>query len=448
MQGIGRDVAGLRGGHGAPVGEVHLAPVAAAADHDRSGILLRTDDPIGILAGGGHMVDLRDGLGVPETPGTAVIERDADTLVGADHHALAVGGIDPEIVVILAAGGALEGMEGDAAVDGAVQGGADGIDDVGIPWVHEDAATVSALAVADALVLYRHVAPGGAAVVGAEKTGPMLDVVADNVDAPAMQGDRHANTAGERRNLERRPGQAAVGRFEQQRRLGLCLRAMPERKKRATRALGVSQHDAGITVVEHHFARAVITGGLEDVGPGPAAIRGAVDAAAVVGGVTEGGDDDHIGVGGINQDAVDHHGVFKADVLPGLAGIGGLPHAVAQAAQEGTDHGGVTGAGIHDIRIGGNDLNGADGIHAFYLVEDGEPGDAGTGGFPDASLGRARVIHAGLADDAGDRGNAAAVERADVPPLKAGIEVGVDMRGRGQGERQTTGDNQSPICNA
>ena len=139
--GIGRDDAEFRGGQRAPVGEVDLAPVAAAADHDRAGVLLCSHDPVGILVVGGDVVDLRDGLGVPEAPGLAVVESDAGALVGADEHAFAVGGIDPELVVVLAAGRALEGLEGDAAVGGAVHGSAHGVKDVGVLRVHEDAAS-------------------------------------------------------------------------------------------------------------------------------------------------------------------------------------------------------------------------------------------------------------------------------------------------------------------
>ena len=81
--------------------------------------------------------------GVPEAPGLAVIERDAGALVGADQHALAIGGIDPELVVVLAAGRALEWLEGDAAIGGAVHGGAHRVDDVRVLRVHEDAAAIA-----------------------------------------------------------------------------------------------------------------------------------------------------------------------------------------------------------------------------------------------------------------------------------------------------------------
>ena len=134
-----------------------------------------------------------------------------------------------------------------------------------------------------------------------------------------------------------------------------------------------------------------------------------------------------LGSAGIDKDVGDLHRVFEADVLPGLAGIGGLPHAVAKAAADG-----VAGAGIHDVGIGWSDLDGADAIDARLLIEDGKPGHAGAGGLPDAALGRAHIEHAGLADDAGDRGDASAMEGPDVTPLEAGIEVGIDLRCRCQ----------------
>src|SRR5580658_7624771 len=86
--GVGRDDAELRRGHRVPVSEVDLAPVAAAADHHCAGVLLRSHDAVGILVVGGDVVDLRDGLGVPEAPGLAVIKGDAGALVGADEHAM------------------------------------------------------------------------------------------------------------------------------------------------------------------------------------------------------------------------------------------------------------------------------------------------------------------------------------------------------------------------
>src|SRR5581483_1019470 len=110
----------FRGRHRAPVGEVHLSPVAAARDHYGAGVLLRTHDVVGIGAVGGYVIDLRNELGVPETPGAAVVQGDAGPLVGADQHAVAVRGVNPQLVVVLTARRALEGLKGGAAIRRAV----------------------------------------------------------------------------------------------------------------------------------------------------------------------------------------------------------------------------------------------------------------------------------------------------------------------------------------
>src|ERR1700677_2983353 len=81
--GIGSIDAEFRRRHRAPVSEVHLSPVAAARDHYGAGVLLRTHDVVRICAVGGHVVELRNDLGVPEAPGAAVVKRDARALVGA-----------------------------------------------------------------------------------------------------------------------------------------------------------------------------------------------------------------------------------------------------------------------------------------------------------------------------------------------------------------------------
>ena len=194
----------------------------------------------------------------------------------------------------------------------------------------------------------------------------------------------------------------------------------------ATSALRGGQHDIGLVECVLQVASAVIAGDLEDVGPALTPIGRAVDATAVMGGVTESRDDYQIRIGGIDEDAVDLYGVLEPDVLPALAGIGGLPHAVAEAAPDG-----VAGTGINDVGIGGCDLDGADAVNARLLIKDGEPRHAGAGGLPDAAQWRAEVEGAGVADDTGHGGNTAAVEGPHVTPLESRIEVGIHLRRRG-----------------
>jgi len=79
--GVGRVDANSDEGSGLQSSEVDLAPVATARDHDRACVLLRAHDPVGILAVGGDVVNLRDDLGIPKAPCAAVIEGHAGALV-------------------------------------------------------------------------------------------------------------------------------------------------------------------------------------------------------------------------------------------------------------------------------------------------------------------------------------------------------------------------------
>src|SRR5580658_5730247 len=196
----------------APVTEVHLSPVAAARDHYGAGVLLRTHDVVRICAVGGYVVDLRNGLGVPEAPGAAVVQRDAGALVGANQHAMAVGGVNPKLVVVLTAGRALESLKGEAAIGRAVHRSAHGVHNVRILRVHEHAAAIIAMAVADPhgdpQVVPGHVLPGGATIIGAVKSRATVYRIADDVHALALSvhGDGERNAAREGRNLDSGPG--------------------------------------------------------------------------------------------------------------------------------------------------------------------------------------------------------------------------------------------------
>ena len=274
--------------------------------------------------------------------------------------------------------------------------------------------------------------PGGAAVVGAVKARAVFDIVADDVHAQTLcvHGHGYRDTALKRRNLDLTPGLAFVGGLVDLGRLGFgtigaSTGAATTARARASGALRGSQHDIGIVKRGLQIARAVVVLGLQDVGPGLAAIGGTVNSAAVMTGIPEGGDNHQVVICGIDNNAVDLHRVLEADVLPCCAGIGRLPHPIAQAAPDG-----VAGSGINDIGIGRSDLDGADAIHAGLLIHDWQPGHAAAGGFPDAAQWRAGIKHAGIADDAGHRRDASAVERPNVPPFEAAIKAGIDLRCR------------------
>src|SRR6185437_1863610 len=139
---IGLDGAELGRGKRAPVGGVDLPEVAEGALHDRARVLLGRHHPVGIGVVGRNVIHLPDGLVVPRAPRLAVVERDAGALIGADQHAVAVGRVNPHVVVVFAAGCALEGRKRDAAIGRAVERGGDGINNVGVLRIHPNPAAV------------------------------------------------------------------------------------------------------------------------------------------------------------------------------------------------------------------------------------------------------------------------------------------------------------------
>src|SRR5580698_514479 len=247
---------------------------------------------------------------------------------------MAVGGIDPELVVVLTAGRALERSERDTTISGAVHRGAHGVDNVRILRVHKNAATIVALPVADAGIFSGHVTPGGAAIVRAVESRAVFDVGADDVHALTLgvHGDGERNAAFIGRDLNLGPRLAFIGGFEGQRRLApgswAPITGSATGTALATCALRGSQHHAGFVERVLQIARSVIAVWLQDVGR-------AVHTTAVVSGVAKGRDDHQLGICGVDDDAVDLHGVLEPDVLPALTGVARFPHAVSEAAADG-----------------------------------------------------------------------------------------------------------------
>src|SRR5713101_6099480 len=120
MQRIGRDIAVFFDADGGPVAKSDFAKVAAAGGADRAAFLLASVDPVGQLVVGDDVIELRGGLVVPGTPGLAAIHADGRALVHGDGDDVGIFGIDPDGVVVIAAGRAFDGGEILAGVIGAV----------------------------------------------------------------------------------------------------------------------------------------------------------------------------------------------------------------------------------------------------------------------------------------------------------------------------------------
>ncbi len=199
------------------------------------------------------------------------------------------------------------------------------------------------------------------------------------------------------------------------------------------------------------FDRAHVGAVVEDLLPSGAAVERAVEAAVGVGGVgvAQGGDVDAVGVGGIHHDAADAVGGGEADAAPGLAGVGGLVHAVAVGIFRADV--GLAGADVDDVGVGGGNGDGADGLHRLG-VEDRVPGAAGVVGLPHPAAHRAEVEGVGLAGHARHRDGTAAAHGADVAPVQAGQQGRGELRGlrrggEGEGEqREEQAGNAAQTC--
>ena len=183
--------------------------------------------------------------------------------------------------------------------------------------------------------------------------------------------------------------------------------------------------DARIVGNQFEIGRARRVGDGEHLLPIDAAIGGAVDAALFVceEWIAQGGDINDVRILGVNADGGDLAHVAQSDKLPGFARVGRLVHAAPDghiAANFGR-----AGAGIHDVRVGLRDLNGAHGSDGDLAIRHIDPGVTGIGSLPDAAAGRTHIEGEGLRGDAGDGGNAAAALGADHAVFQVGPEGGV-----------------------
>src|SRR5262249_44917240 len=150
--------------------------------------------------------------------------------------------------------------------------------------------------------------------------------------------------------------------------------------KPAAGALARREHQVRHIEGVLEIARAVRILRPQRVLPGLAAVGRAIDPLTGVACVTLRGGDDQIRILRVRHDLVDLRRLLEADVRPRLARVRGLVHAVPRRALDR-----VAGARIHDVRIGGRDLDRADAVDLRDLVEDRRPRDAAARGFPDAA---------------------------------------------------------------
>lgn len=295
--------------------------------------------------------------------------------------------------------------------------------------------------------------PGDAAVGGFEEAALAAgsgDVGIDEVgvlrgdgqgDAPQIHGGNAVGYFA--------PGGPGIFGLEQAR-LGT---AADEKADVAAALVGGGEKDIGIARVHDDFGDAGVFADGEDGFPGLAAVGGFVEAAVAAGRPkgTLGGDIDDLGIARVNKNSLDVLGVFQAGAGPGLAGIGALVDAVAEAdAAQGLV---FAGAEPDDVGVLGINGDAAQGVGAA-LIKDRLEGKAVVLGFPKAAGGGGDVpnavvlqIHGDVLDAAGKAGGAEAAQFQAAKGLRRERDGGgLIVSGAGGENGGGVDDDESQAC--
>ncbi len=126
-------------------------------------VLLRACDPVGEAEVCGDVINLRGRLVVPRAPRCCAVNGNDRTLIAGDDHAFRIFWIDPELVVVVAAGRAFDWRPCLPGVAGPVDRRIHHIDHVRILRIDSDFLEIPA-AIPETLVV-REPGPGRAGVV-------------------------------------------------------------------------------------------------------------------------------------------------------------------------------------------------------------------------------------------------------------------------------------------
>ena len=382
------------------------------------------------------MVHLGDGE-LLAIPGASAVGRNRDVAVVPDDHTVAVGRVDPHVVVVAARRLAerhvhrgrsaverfrerrTEEIRFVVAVGGHGHAGVVGLAARQLAVVGDDAPRLAAVVRAPQLAVVGRLAVPRHAVAG-------LDQSIDAARVARRDGEPHLAERLQREAVggELRPRGAAVAR-----------RVDPAPRPAALPAPGVDldlphpgEENPRVGRVHDDVRRAGTLVHEQHPLPGLPAVRRAVDPPLLLRpvAVPQRGDVDDVRIAGVDDDAGDAACVVEPHVLPGLAGIGGLVDPVADRDVAADPC--FPCAGPHDVGVGRGDGERTDRLHRL-VIEDRLPVHAAVGGFPDAARGRPGVVDALVARDAGDRGHAIS-HGADVAVLELGERGRIRRPGR------------------
>ena len=120
-------------------------------------------------------------------------------------------------------------------------------------------------------------------------------------------------------------------------------------------------NDVGIRRIDAHVVAARVLVLVENLLERLSAVGGAEDSALCIRSVwmTKHGDEETVGIFGIDVDVRDHLAVTEPQVRPRFARVGGLVHPVAGCEIGANDS--RAASHIDDVRVRGRDCDGADG---------------------------------------------------------------------------------------
>src|SRR5260221_4222782 len=132
ITGIRCDVTALTSSGGMPVTEGDSSVIAAAENENAAAILLRAVNVIREVVVNRNVIELRGRLVIPAAPGAAGVHAYACALIAAKNHTLWIAGINPESVIVVASGRALDRDKSLSSIGGAIDGDIGDVDGVGI----------------------------------------------------------------------------------------------------------------------------------------------------------------------------------------------------------------------------------------------------------------------------------------------------------------------------
>ena len=369
-----------------------------------------------------HPVELGHRQVLEEAPGRAAVEALVEAPVAPDEVVVDVVGVDPHRVVVHVLVAFAQVPPGLARVVRHLEEDVHRVDSLRVLRVDEYLLVVHGAAGAVISLLL----PGLAAVRGAEGAPRLVGGgrLHDGVDGVGVgRGDREADASHlllRQAALQPLPGLAPVRRLVQ---AGLGA-AIDQREDVPPALVGGGDEGVGVAGVHDHVRDAGVFGDRQDGAPRLPAVRRLVEAPVAAGRPQGplGGHVHDVRVLRVDEDLADVLRGLEPHVLPALAPVLALVHAVAVA--DAPLRVVLAGAHPHDVGVLRVERDAADGIGAL-AVEHGRPGAAGVLGLPDAARGHGHEPALVVGGVHGDVGDPAGRHRgADAAQLEAAPGVG------------------------